>query len=311
MNKALLYLAKEPDDGVISDLQSFKHYDITICACNPGYVDYYKLLGYNVITKGQLSDEDMRFDVVVGNPPYQDSNHKNKTVSLWKRFLSVSDEVSNDIVSLIIPASFCSPAKLFKQYKNRLSLVDLTVKKYFKGVGSSFCRIVLHQTPQDKCKVITEGGEYDLDMTQWDCLPKTLDDNLMSLIDRYFTQGDDKWKVSYEYDQRKDCIIDDGAINILHSTRVLKTNTDHPNNHLIRVYQTVTNGTKFDVCYPGTGLSQNNIWMKCDSIDDAERLRDYLNQDDIQYLLKSFQFSNMNYYQIINKLDLENTSLSL
>ena len=301
----ILYLAKDQDPNVIRDLENLKSQgDVTVCCCIPGYIDGYKYLGYNVIDYRLLDQCNMRFDVVIGNPPYQESGHKAKTSSLWKRFLSLSDELCDGVVTLIIPASFCSPTKLFAQYKSRLSLIDLTVKKHFKGVGSSFCRIVLQKTPQDKCKVITEGGEYDLDMSQWDCLPKTLDDNLMSLIDRYFTQGDDKWKVSYEYDQRKECIVEDGAINILHSTKVLKTNTDHPNNHLIRVFCTITNGTKFDVCYPGTGLSQNNIWMACQSLDEAESLRDYLNQDDIQNLLKAFQFSNMNYYQIINKIKL-------
>lgn len=315
----LLYLAKEPDQGVMSDLNQYKNYNVTICACLPGYIDYYKHLGYNVIDYRYLNQCEMRFEIVIGNPPYQESGHKAKTSSLWKRFLTLSDDLCDGVVSLIIPASFLSPTKLFASYKHRLSLVDLTVSQHFKGVGSSFCRIVLHKDPQDTCKVVTFGGEYNLDMTQWDCLPKTLDDNLMSLIDRYFTQGDNKWRVSceyhsqqynkwrvsYEYDQRKECIVEDGAINILHSTKVLKTNKDHPNNHLIRVFCTITNGTKFDVCYPGTGLSQNNIWMSCDTVEEAERLRDYLNQDEIQTLLKSFQFSNMNYYQIINRIKLK------
>ena len=265
----------------------------------------------------------MRFDTVIGNPPFQESGHNAKTSSLWKKFVQKSFEIA-DTVSLIIPASFTSPTKLFSFYKNNLALIDLTVGDYFKGVGSSFCRIILKKEEQETCKVVTKGGTYNLNMNDWDCVPKNLDDDIMSLIDRFFINQDskwklsceyhsqqyEKWKVSYEYDQRKDCIVDDGAINVLHSTKVLKTNKDHPNNNLIRVFCTVTNGTKFDVVTPGTGLSQNNIWTVCDSIEDANRLRDSLNHPDIQKLLKVFQFSNMNYYQIINKLNL-NEVLSL
>ena len=318
-----LYLAKEPDAGVRNDLSRISG-EITIVDCLNGYDDWYRKKGYNCISRDEFFQlEDMHFNVTIGNPPYQESGHKAKTSSLWKKFLDKAVAVS-DTVSLIIPASFSSPTKLFAFYKNNLSLIDLTVEDYFKGVGSSFCRIVLHKEKQDVCKVVTKSGTYNLDMKEWDCIPKNLNDDIMSLIDRFFieqnskwklsceyhSQQYDKWKVSYEYDQRKECIVDDGAINILHSTKVLKTNKDHPNNQLIRVFCTVTNGTKFEVCTPGTGLSQNNIWTVCDSIEEAERLRDCLNQSDIQRLLKVFQFSNMNYYQIINKLNL-NEILSL
>ena len=249
----------------------------------------------------------MRFDVVVGNPPYQESGHKAKTSSLWKVFLNKADELCDGVISLIIPASFCSPTKLFSQYKNRLSVLDFTAKDYFKGVGSSFVRIRLERDEQEFCRVITNSGEYQLDLSKWDCVSSSLNDELMSLIDKYFDMDSDtKWKVSYEYDQRKDCIIPDGDIEILHSTKVLYTNQDHPNNHLIRVFCTITNGTKFNICEPGTGLSQNNIWMTCNNMEEARELVDELNQPDIQKLLKAFQFSNMNYYQIINKLKMSN-----
>ena len=258
-----------------------------------------------IVVKSLEELNGMKFDVVVGNPPYQESGHKAKTSSLWKVFLNKSNELCDGVISLIIPASFCSPTKLFSQYKNRLSVLDFTVKDYFKGVGSSFVRIRLEKDNQSSCKIVTNSGEYHLNLNNWDCVPSTLNDELMNLIDEHFDMGsDDNWKVGYEYDQRKDCIVPNGPIKILHSTKVLWANKDHPNNHLIRVFCTITNGTKFNICEPGTGLSQNNIWTTCDTIEQAEQLRDKLNHTDIQKLLKSFQFSNMNYYQIINKLNL-------
>ena len=303
--KQVLYLAKEPDNGVMSDLKSLKKHKVTVVACLPGYREYYQFLGYNTITADQyFSLEDMKFDVIIGNPPYQESNHKAKTSSLWKSFLNQSVELCDGKISLIVPASFTSPTKLFNQYKNRLSLVDLTVKKYFRSVGSSFCRFVLENDEQDTCEVITSGGTYQLKLNNWDCIPSTLDDNLISLVDKYFTNVDGKWRVSYEYDQRKPYITKDGPIEILHSTRILYTHKDHPNNHTYRVFCTITNGTKFNVCEPGKGLSQNNIWIPCESLSDAKTLCDKLNQSDIQRLLKSFQYSNMNYVQIINKLNI-------
>ena len=100
MTKTLLYLAKEPfSDGVKHDLQSFKDYDITICACNAGYVDYYKLLGYNVITSSKLfAGVDMRFDVVIGNPPY--GNGGKQAV----KFLNICGDLSDTII-MVLPLS--------------------------------------------------------------------------------------------------------------------------------------------------------------------------------------------------------------
>jgi hypothetical protein len=272
-----------------------------------------------IVVKSLEELNGMKFDVVIGNPPYQKSDHKAKTSSLWKIFLNKANELCDGVISLIIPASFCSPTKLFSEYKNRLSVLDFTAKDYFKGVGSSFVRIRLEPNNQQLCRVITSSGEYQLDLNNWDCVPSTLNDELMNLIDNHFDMDSDdkkwklsceyhtqqdKWKVSYEYDQRKECIVPDGSIKILHSTKVLWANKDHPNNHLIRVFCTITNGTKFSICEPGTGLSQNNIWTTCETMEQAEQLRDGLNRPDIQKLLKAFQFSNMNYYQIINKLRL-------
>ena len=304
-----LYLAKEPGTGVRDDLSRISG-EITIVDCLNSYGDYYRKKGYNCISKDEFFGlEDMKFDVLLGNPPYQEGHHKAKTSSLWKKFLEKSNELA-DKVSLIIPASFASPTKLFSFYKNNLSLIDLTVGDHFKGVGSSFCRIVLEKEKQKTCKIVTKGGTYQINMNNWDCIPKNLDNEIMTLIDRFFINQDGEWKVSYEYDQRKPYLKDKGSIEILHSTKKLYTDKDHPNNHLIRVFCTITNGTKFDVVTPGTGLSQNNIWTVCDTIEEANKLRDSLNHPDIQKLLNVFQFSNMNYYQIINKLNL-NEILSL
>jgi len=300
-----LYLAKEPDAGVRNDLSRISG-EITIVDCLNGYIDWYKKKGYNCISKDEFfENDDMRFDVVIGNPPFQEPGHKGKTSSLWKKFLEKSFTMA-DNVSLIVPASFTSPSTLFAKYKPHLKKLDLTIKKHFKGVGSSFCMITLTKEQQSHCKVISDGGTYNIDFSDWDCVPSYLDDDIISLVDKYFVGDSLGWKTSYEYDQRKRYISDtEGSIEILHSTRSLWTNHNHPNNSKIRVYCTSTNGTKFGICPPGKGLSQLYIWTEVSTLEYAEELVRKLNNPEVSKLLKVFQYSNMNYPKIIDKLNIK------
>ena len=70
-----LYLAKEPDAGVRDDLSRISG-EITIVDCLNGYGDWYRKKGYNCISKTKYFELDgtMRFEVVIGNPPYQAPN---------------------------------------------------------------------------------------------------------------------------------------------------------------------------------------------------------------------------------------------
>ena len=70
--KTFLYLAKDPDDGVLADLENISSQgQVTVVACLPAFVEAYTFLGYNAITADQFFTlTDMKFDVIIGNPPY-------------------------------------------------------------------------------------------------------------------------------------------------------------------------------------------------------------------------------------------------
>ena len=119
--KQVLYLAKEPDNGVMSDLKSLKKHKVTVVACLPGYREYYQFLGYNTITADQyFSLEDMKFDVIIGNPPY------GKNSSLAVKFLNKSSEVS-DFVMMVLPRSFRKPSIMNRVNQEMILMKDETV----------------------------------------------------------------------------------------------------------------------------------------------------------------------------------------
>ena len=132
----LLYLAKEPDQGVMDDLEQFKEHNITICACLPGYVDYYKLLGYNVIDyRVVFNGVDMKFDIVIGNPPYGSGGN------MAIKFVNKCAELTDDI-RMVLPRSV---KKVSVQNKVRLDLVidderELPLDTFPNGIKAVYQR---------------------------------------------------------------------------------------------------------------------------------------------------------------------------
>lgn len=111
----------------------------------------------------------MKFDVIVGNPPYQDSNsdgRKDQASNLWTLFWKKSLDVAkpNGIVSLITPTSWLSPSKdfrgidaapviddepvlrlwdLFSKYSSYANVND--VAQHFQGIGSTFGYVIVNR----------------------------------------------------------------------------------------------------------------------------------------------------------------------
>jgi hypothetical protein len=164
----ILYLAKEPDQGVMDDLEQFKDHNVTICACLPGYVDYYKHLGYNVVTRESVT---MDFDAIVGNPPYQRNREiRNIGAPLWPDFLefAVNHITDDGVVQLVIPATWLKRlnGKAWNIIKsNNLVYCDPDVKWAFPhagGNGGTFSVIHLKRGPYQGHTSIR--GEFDIDI---------------------------------------------------------------------------------------------------------------------------------------------------
>ena len=57
--KHILYLAKEPDAGVRDDLSRLSGKEVTVVDCLDAYGDYYRKMGYNVISKTKYFELDL------------------------------------------------------------------------------------------------------------------------------------------------------------------------------------------------------------------------------------------------------------
>jgi len=124
----------------------------------------------------------MKFDAVVGNPPYQESNQdgnrKDQASNLWTTFWSIAiNKMSkNDAtVSLVTPTSWLSPSKdirseykidgedrlwnIFNKYTSKANVTD--VADHFPGIGSTFGYVVVDKSGSDG---LTFSHETDTSM---------------------------------------------------------------------------------------------------------------------------------------------------
>ena len=116
---------------------------------------------------------DMKFDVIVGNPPYQGNNDKGtkqpKSHNLWSKFAEKGVELlnPNGFIAFVTPDSWMSPnSQLLKLFKdNSLIWVDTEVGKYFT-VGSSFTAWCVKKNKNTQTAVI-DGLEVDITKLQY------------------------------------------------------------------------------------------------------------------------------------------------
>lgn len=143
---------------------------------------------------------DMKFDVIIGNPPYQDGD--NPSAKLWNRFVQTSfNHLKDDgYIAMIHPLVWMrrpngqASDKLVKDIlsKNQLIYVDATATKHF-NVGEEVSAYILQKTPRytntefkflDRQEVIEYTGQK---------LPLTLDEGIaLKIFDKVMAQTGDR-----------------------------------------------------------------------------------------------------------------------
>ena len=283
-------------ENVHKDLTSLqqKYYDSVKSVCDNSGIKYY------VPPMNNYNRCDMKFDVIIGNPPYQNGNHKSTTNSLWKEFLDRSFQMS-DVVSLVLPDIALAPPT-FSKYKNNITKVDVDIKKYFKGIGSGFCRLVLDKNPGDCLTITTSSDEIVVPIGSLNCVPNNFTNEILNDMKKYLT-GSRKWNLTYEYESRKNIFTDDGKYNVLHTSKngIRKTNVHHPNNDLIRVSVDVSGNPKFHFV-KDMGLTQSHYWTVFDSEEKAKKYVEWGNSEEVQSFLKKVKWGGMNSALIIKNL---------
>jgi site-specific DNA-methyltransferase (adenine-specific) len=146
----------------------------------------------------------MKFDVVVGNPPFQSTDasgdRKSMSTNLWSKFtLKAFDLVKeNGVIAFITPASWASDTvdinqgkiRLFKDVfiKNNPIMINLhTIKKHFANVGSTFSAFVIQKHKNaGHTELVTEDGSIIIvDTSTLSSLPKVVTRESISINQKF------------------------------------------------------------------------------------------------------------------------------
>jgi type I restriction-modification system DNA methylase subunit len=156
------------------------------------YVNHLKRGGLvNVFHKDFLNEElNMKFDVIVGNPPYNNNGKIKGTkqtsgTSLWLQFLKKIPSLMNEngICSLIVPAAVGNTNSLGWKALKEKRVISITTginEKYF-NVGTSISNIVFKNQPPTN-KHLINGVEVNRDVLQ--ILPNTCNNISLSIMEK-------------------------------------------------------------------------------------------------------------------------------
>jgi hypothetical protein len=210
----------------------------------------------NVYIDNSLTrDWNMKFDVVVGNPPFQESkedgSRKSMSTNLWTKFIdmSVNDLLADDgHLVMITPASWAGPTKnlagdrrVLKDIfaKNNTYYINLTkaLNNYFAGVGSTFSYFALSKGAYNGTTLIQlDDSTINVDLTKVDSLPRvnnqlaySINDKYMSKINGEVIKGQLQSASIIQYQETKDTTFSWPAYHTpAKGGRIWYTNNKHP-----------------------------------------------------------------------------------
>lgn len=150
----------------------------------------------------------MKFDLILTNPPFQDSLNRKKTPhKLWIDFtMDVFDRLLKDGGSLaqVSPASFASPSNVVLDLmgRNQTHVLRLGTGRHFPDIGSTFSDYWIEKTPNDSrpTTIIMAEESFAVELDQnHSYLPNDLSRLSLSIHEKVMFSGRQCLAVEWDY----------------------------------------------------------------------------------------------------------------
>jgi hypothetical protein len=150
----------------------------------------------------------MKFDLILTNPPFQDSVNRKKTPhKLWIDFtLSVFSRLVKPGGSLVqvSPASFASPSNrvLGLMGEHQTQVLRFGTEHHFPEVGSTFSDYWIEKSANDErpTRVVTEGQEFEIELnSEIFYLPNDISKHALSIHQKVMFSNLPRLKVEWDY----------------------------------------------------------------------------------------------------------------
>jgi hypothetical protein len=148
-----------------------------------------------------------KFDIVIGNPPYQSSKEgQTKTKAIWHLFVNKSLDILIDggYLNMVHPSGWRNVDGNFKETQNRMKSKEMLKLKLhsFKqgqeifGAAINFDYYTIKNVPNKNKTHITcvDGSELHLDISNLDFIP---DENITNILDLVAKDGEDKVEILF------------------------------------------------------------------------------------------------------------------
>lgn len=259
---------------------------------------------------------DMEFDVIIGNPPFRDTENKAERWSLWIPFVlkSFNELVkpSTGKVAMITPVSWMAPnSDINNVILSNAEIINLDAGKFF-NVGSTFSYYVLSKgTVSNTVNIVNDGNSLSVDRSTR-FLPQTVNKLALSINEKTVFSSLPKFpfqRTTQHHTSKKE-IFGKGNYDVFHThAQTLKSITKMDEHHLYKVMFTLS-GYPTALIDDNISCSQAVAWITIDSTEIAGA-DSYFNGKLVQYLIQSNKWSGWNNLEVIKSIPIVDLSTVL
>tara|TARA_Y100000310_G_scaffold96621_2_gene94364 strand:+ start:1180 stop:2052 length:873 start_codon:yes stop_codon:yes gene_type:complete len=261
----------------------------------------------------------MQFDVVITNPPFQDSVNRNVTPhKLWIDFTVKTFEewlVDGGVLIQVSPSSFMSPSnKILRLFKNKKTTnIQLNQEHHFPGIGSTIAYYTVYNSLNDGPTKINGKFSIELDDSVF-YLPNDFCELSFSIHRKVIFLTEEKLPVEHDYvtchnilvhksDTLSKISTEKHIYPVFHTNKqIWYSSIKQPFLESKKVMWTRSGYTKPFYDKGTMGVTDSAYFVKVNSDEEGESLEHNLNSKLFQYIFTTAKWSGFGNDKVFNAI---------